>query len=453
MASISTDPNGKKRILFVAPDGKRKTLYLGKVPKREAEAFKLRVERLDAAQQSNLPIDADTAGWIGSLSDPMASKLAKVGLIDHRENATGLTLGEHLNNYFSKRTDVKPATVTNWGHTQRNLLQFFKPYRLLSSITAGDARDFERWLRTSEARENRYANTDADQGLSPNTARKRISNAKQFFEDAVQRELITRNPFKGLKGTVGSNRERDYFLNREDAQRILDACPDAQWRLIFALSRFGGLRCPSEHLALTWADIDWHGKRIRVTSSKTERYEGKGERWIPMFPELRPHLEAVWEQSKTGDEHIITRYRRANVNLSTQLKRIIRRAGLTPWPKLYQNLRASRATELASEHPAHVAAAWLGHSTVVASKHYWQITDADFERAICGDEKATQNTTQHMHAGGGTDSQASPTGHKKTPVVPVPAPQCENLPTGVVGVRGLEPLTSSMSRKRSSQLS
>ncbi len=31
--------------------------------------------------------------------------------------------------------------------------------------------------------------------------------------------------------------------------------------------------------------------------------------------------------------------------------------------------------------PAHVAAAWLGHSTIVANKHYWQVTDADFERA------------------------------------------------------------------------
>ncbi len=29
-----------------------------------------------------------------------------------------------------------------------------------------------------------------------------------------------------------------------------------QWRLIFALSRYGGLRCPSEHLALRWGHID-----------------------------------------------------------------------------------------------------------------------------------------------------------------------------------------------------
>jgi integrase len=66
---------------------------------------------------------------------------------------------------------------------------------------------------------------------------------------------------------------------------VIDACPDAEWRLIFALSRFGGLRCPSEHLALTWPDVDWERDRFRVDSSKT------GLRWVPIFPELRPYLE------------------------------------------------------------------------------------------------------------------------------------------------------------------
>lgn len=45
------------------------------------------------------------------------------------------------------------------------------------------------------------------------------------------------------------------------------------------------------------------------------------------------------------------------MNLRTQLQRILKRAGLTAWPKLWQNLRATRATELADRYPAHVAAA------------------------------------------------------------------------------------------------
>jgi hypothetical protein len=57
---------------------------------------------------------------------------------------------------------------------------------------------------------------------------------------------------------------------------------------------------------------------------------------------------------------------------------------------LFQNLRSTRATELAAEFPAHVAAEWMGHSTVVANKHYWRVTDADFEKAIPTTQQKTQ---------------------------------------------------------------
>ena len=46
-------------------------------------------------------------------------------------------------------------------------------------------------------------------------------------------------------------------------------------------------------------------------------------------------------------------------------------------------LRAS-ATDWAEVLPAHVVAKWLGHSPLVAEKHYLQTRDAHFEVAIRG---------------------------------------------------------------------
>ena len=93
-------------------------------------------------------------------------------------------------------------------------------------------------------------------------------------------------------------------------------------------------------------------------------------------------MKRILASTAQFSDPVITRYRDRNANLRTQLQRIIENAGLSPWPKLFQNLRASRATELAKEHPGHVAADWLGHSTAVAVKHYWQTTDDDFARAL-----------------------------------------------------------------------
>ncbi|WP_186776309.1 hypothetical protein [Rubripirellula reticaptiva] len=52
------------------------------------------------------------------------------------------------------------------------------------------------------------------------------------------------------------------------------------------------------------------------------------------------------------------------------MNRIIERAGLTPWEKTFQNLRASRRTELDERYPSHVADAWMGHDCAMAKKHY-----------------------------------------------------------------------------------
>ena len=450
MASIGREQNGNRRILFVAPDddGKRKTIRLGKVSQRSAEGIKLRVEQLLEAKCLGRPMGGELAQWVANLEPRTAKRFAAVGLIAARETGPGTTLGEHVANYFRKRTDVKPSTLIHWRQAERCLLDYFGASRALSSITAGDARDWERWLRTGAARKGRYVEAEMTDGLALNTARKRLSDAKQFFQDAVSRDLLAKNPFLGLSGAVGSNRERDFFIDRDTAAKVLDSCPDAEWRLIFALSRFGGLRCPSEHLALTWEDVDFGKGRMLIRSSKTEHHEGKGTRVMPIFPELMPHLEAVWDAADVGAVHVITRCRHDNANLRTQLGRILRVAKVKPWPKLFQNLRASRATELAAEHPSHVAAAWLGHSTVVAAKHYWQVTDADFEQATNGkkstEEKAAQNPAQSVHVESRFHSQPATVSHEQTLVLREFASACDTLPMGGLGEEGLEPPTLSV---------
>lgn len=163
---------------------------------------------------------------------------------------------------------------------------------------------------------------------------------------------------------------------------MIDACPDSEWRLIFALSRWSGLRCPSEHMALTWGDIDWENNRFTVRASKTEHHVGSGIRIVPLFAELKPHLEAAFDAAEPGAEYVIAKYRNTNQNLRTQMERIIVRAGLKPWVKTFQNLRSTRATELCELFPSHVAAEWLGHSVEIANANYRQVTDAHFKLAV-----------------------------------------------------------------------
>ena len=85
-----------------------------------------------------------------------------------------------------------------------------------------------------------------------------------------------------------------------------------------------------------------------------------------------------------GAEFVIATaaYRRPRANLATEFRRILRRAGITPWPKLWQNLRASRETELLGAYPARDVVAWMGNSVGVAMQHYAMPRTESFQRAV-----------------------------------------------------------------------
>jgi len=362
MASIGRDKNGRRRILFVDQDGSRKTIRLGKVTAKQAVAFKVKLEALISGRFSS--IDDETARWVAGLPDDMHGKLAAVGLVQPRAS---MRLGDFLDGYIEARDDVKPNTLIVLRQSRQNLIAFFGPEKPLREITEADAEQWRLYL--------------VRLGLSEATIRKRCGNAKQFFRAAVKRKLVPSDPFSELESSAKANKKREYFVSRQDAQKVLDACPDAEWRLIFALCRFGGVRCPSEVLTLKWADVNWEQSRILIHSPKTEHHEGGESRLIPLFPELLPYLQEVFDEAQPGTEYVITRYRQRNQNLRTRLKRIIHKAGLKPWPRLFQNLRSTRETELAESFPLHVVTAWIGNSQLVARKHYLQITDEHFARA------------------------------------------------------------------------
>jgi len=383
MASLSKDKNGNRTIQFVAGDRKRRSIRLGKMPAKSAATVKAKVEALNASSISGTSWDAETAAWVGKLGEVLYDKLASVGLLPKRKARENSTLGVFLASYIKGRSDVKGGTAIMYGQVQRGLIDYFGATRPISEVTPADTDDWRRWLASGETAPDGQV---IRKKLADNTVRRRCGIARQFFRMAVRRRLIAENPFAEMTSVaVRANRLRDYFLSREDAARVLDACPDAQWRLLFALSRYGGLRCPSEHLTLRWGDVDLVANRFTVRSPKTEHIDGCESREVPIFPELRPYFEDAI--ALAGDEAIdptafvITRYRTPGVNLRTQLERIIARAGLKPWPKLFQNLRATRETELAEKFPIHVVCKWIGNSQAVAAKHYLQTTDEHFSEA------------------------------------------------------------------------
>jgi hypothetical protein len=73
-----------------------------------------------------------------------------------------------------------------------------------------------------------------------------------------------------------------------------------------------------------------------------------------------------------------------NSNLQTEMTRLLRRAGVSGWPRLFHSMRASRQTELQREFPLHVVCSWLGNSPRIAKQSYLLVTDEGFSRTLGG---------------------------------------------------------------------
>jgi hypothetical protein len=115
MASIYSEPGGRRGIRFADSEGARKNLRLGKCSQRQAESVAIHLERLVAAKLTGHAPPDETSVWVANLNDVLAKRLAAVGLIPKPEAKTVAKLAVFLDGYVSERQDAKPATKLVWG--------------------------------------------------------------------------------------------------------------------------------------------------------------------------------------------------------------------------------------------------------------------------------------------------------------------------------------------------
>jgi len=344
------------------------------MPQRHADAIRIRVEELLAAQISGHAPSADTSRWLRGIDDDLHARLAAVDLVTPRQTTT---LGAWLDTLLAERRDeLKPESLRKLSQTRAKLIGrpetpersavkgYFDPARPLRTITPAEAAAWRRWLK--------------DLGLSEAAVRTHAGNAKTLLAPAVARKLIDENPFSALASgpTAAENR---VFVTAETIDAMIAEAPSREWALLLGLARYGGLRVPSETHSLTWADVDWQRCRLTVRSPKTARYSGGAQRVIPIVPRLMALVMARFEECGPEDRHLVTV--RGQGRTMKAVRAMAARAGVDLWPKLWQALRASCETELAATYPHHVTARWLGHSTMVAARHYLTVPDETYDRA------------------------------------------------------------------------
>jgi len=412
MASICKDPGGSHRICFMAADGQRRTIWLGVCSLTAARQVANRVEQLVSNQKLGVRHDTNLTQWLRSCPPPLKSKLRKAGLVE--ESAEPLTITQLFERRLASSL-IADASAAVQRRIAASLVEYFGSAMQIDRIRAAEAERWQASLRDAKCARGRP--------LARSTIGKYTSTARGTFNRAVRWGLIDSNPFAGLKSDSQVNAARQHYVPTTVFRSVLATEQDAKWQAVFSLLRFGGLRCPSEVRALRWSDVDLAPDKLQLTvrSIKTERYAGREQRIVPIVPELRPILDR-YAKSVQSKEGLLFPDLPSAVNVRQRFQRMLAKAGVKAWPKLFQNLRASFATDMVERFPTHTVASWCGHSVTIQQKAYMIARDSHFKAATAGGSilgspsrdsasdiaSTAQNSAPHGIASVGADSQSHP---------------------------------------------
>lgn len=412
MASIKRTKSDTFEIRVVI-GGQRRSYYPGAKVRTETQASDVadKLDRLAYSCENDELVPKHVIAWVKALPDRQHNRLADWGLVERRKPKrpeAEITLGKWCTAYINRGNRAE-STNGQLEDVQRNLVAFFGSDRKITTITEADAEDFRVWLET-EAREVPQGKPKA--GLAKNTVRRRVGRAREIFNRAVRDKVVAANPFAKETVTVSGNPDRQFFVDASWMERCIAATDCEDWKIMLAFARYAGMRSHETRLQ-RWSDIDLPNRKMIVRSNKNPP-----TRVCPIFPELLPHLMRAKEMAPDGAKLVVTRYR-PEQGISETFRKIVKRAGLTIWPKPMQNLRATRETELIALYPIKDVSSWLGNSAPIAMKHYAMQMKSSFDRAVQhGAGVAVRNPPQnppHFAATEGNFQQQEESGNFQEP--------------------------------------
>lgn len=371
------DPRGRRRVkgwrvTINTPGSPIVNIFLSvkKYRKNDAEQCRIIAATIEEAYKKRLPLDERTTRRLDEYPD-FKKDLAEKGLIDLSDEKTLFEFWEEYEN--ANVNNWAPGTYQNKRQRAKFLLEYFNPKTPVNALTKKDAQGFRNYLDDL-----------IESGtFSDATANNYVKDLKAAFNWGLKNDLVKNNPFQFISIGAMRNPARQYYLTPADFQKLLDACPSQEWRVFLLLQRVQGCRLGETQL-IQWADVDFNNGLLLIHSPKTRRHKGKDKRTAPLFPDVAEALERLKEERQTTGEEspfVLTTVRGGNANLRNVFLRIIERAGLKKWERIFQNLRASASTDIYNDFGDYYEAQWVGHGHDVAIKHYLQITPAKLAAA------------------------------------------------------------------------
>lgn len=190
----------------------------------------------------------------------------------------GISVNKYLTSWLDARKNKRGALERD-GVAVRRFLDFLGEGRdmILSAVSKGMAMDFVQ--REMER-------------VSPGTVIRYVATLSGAFNAALDRELIPRNPFRGVKPTKAehdSEKQERAAFSMDEVKTILDRFP-GEWPDMVRVCLYTGGQRLGDIATMKWEQINMDGGLISMRTEKTKRRMNK-----PLIAPLKKILERRME--------------------------------------------------------------------------------------------------------------------------------------------------------------
>lgn len=268
--------------------------------------------------------------------------------------------------------------------------------RRARDIDRADVAALKDWMLTEGRRRGGKPGT----GLSARSVRLTLGRLSAAYELAIADRLLTHNPCRYVKLPKQVKSERDTWSAAQVRTFLAETATDrlhAAWRMTVYGERRG------EILGLRWPDIDLDAKTVRIGRARVlVDYEviekapksERGYRTLPLDDKLVAALRSLHKHQATeklaaGPAYEDSGYVVADKLgqpvhpewLSDEFHRVRERAGL-PRIRLHDSRHTANSLMAAAGVPAHIRAAWCGHTQAVNEGTYTHARPEDMAAAL-----------------------------------------------------------------------
>ena len=308
-------------------------------------------------------------------------------------------------------TTVTPITQSvtpnpDLGELWEQYTQFKKP-QVSQSTYAVDYRKYRNHIASLPGRNLEDAIAIRDYliaNLTPNAAKRTLTNINACCDWALKSKLIESNPFQGMAGEIrvpkSNSDENDINpFTKDERDAIIKAFEESQLYSYYAplvkCLFFTGCR-PSEAIALQWKHVSnkfiTFEQAITISSNGLALKDGlktQAKRRFPINSQLREILESIKPENCNPDEFILKSKKGGIIDFGDFLHHawkgyknrhgkqidgivttLVKQGVVTEYRKPYQCRHTFITLCLESDIDAKDVARWVGNSPEVIYKHY-----------------------------------------------------------------------------------